>query len=913
MKIKHLLFFFLLFISCISFSQKMRITGFVQDTTENKPLQNALAMIVRIKDSVLVDFRRTDINGNFSFLNLAIDTVQLVVSHPRFSENSYYLFGSESNKDFDIKKITLPLKSQLLKEVVIYAYKDPVFYKGDTLVYVADSFATKPNAVVEDLLKKLPGIKVNADGSIQAQGKDIQQVLVDGDEFFGADPTMATKNLAASGVETVQIYEKKDENASEDSETIQVLDLKLKDEAKKGYFGKISGASDVGLTPIYKPFYEGEMLFNKFNKKRKISVFSLASNTMKSSLDWKDMYKYGLETREFNYEDEDSWMWEFSNNQGNGIPRTFKSGVYVNENITKKTELNVNYTYNNSELSTLNTNRSEYFLSDTSYISDLTESKMDRIQSHEINLKLIHKIDSSSTFEFEPKVKLNNSKTDANDKTDFLSENFNLTRNTNVENLNDANGNNLSSRISYRKDFKKKGRKFTVNYRFVLDKNDSDGILKIVDTDSTSNSSTNQSKENASLSKSHTSTFSFIEPLNPKFKLEMDYEFYNNFNDQSKFARNFNGEDYLDIDSTFSNSFETRKNQHRIGTQLIFEQKKHKLSFGLRVRNVVIENNNIFFNTQINQNITNYLPRAKYVYKISQNNRFTINYTTSSAHPTINQLQPVLDNTNPNRVQIGNTNLKPTFNHNLTLNYSFYKPLSGTHFWLYLNSKLTDNAFANSSIYDTYGRSISQTINVDGNKDISLNMGGGFPIFNKFIEIFPNLSYSYSNLKGFVDNIENLTVNQKISGGFDAIIERDSVEFSIGVDLTYNMPSSTISSESVLPYMSQRFGSNFLWKIPLGFLFETDANYTINSNRAEGYDLNFIIWNASLSKSFLKNQNLLFAVEINDILNQNISAKRTVNSNVITDTKSVIISRYVMFRLTYKFNNNKTKESDDFF
>ena len=894
----------------------MTISGHVQDTTDNRiqPLPNALAMLVRIRDSVLVDFKRSDANGYFEF-KTPIDTLQLIVSHPRFSENSYYIFGSSASHEFDIKRIIIPTKSQNLKEVVIYAYKDPVYYKGDTLVYVADSFQTKPNAVVEDLLKKLPGIKVNADGSIEAQGKEIQQVLVDGDEFFGADPTMATRNLGAKGVETVEIYEKKDENSTDDSETIQVLDLRLKEDAKKGYFGKIAGATDAGLTNG-NAFYEGEFLANKFDKTQKISVFSLASNTMKSSLEWRDMYKYGLTSRNFYDEENDNWSWTFSNSQGDGIPRTFKTGVYFNDQITKKTELNINYTYNNAGLQTLENNRSQYFLTDTSYITDLRSETEDKTESHELNFKFTHKLDSLSTLELETGAGLDKAYTTASDSTDFLFEDLQLSRRTVVHNINDASGTNLTSRLSYRREFRKKGRKLTSSYRFAYDSNQADGHLDILDTgfvSPTYSTTTDQSKESGSLSRSHTAGASYIEPLGKKFKLEFTYEFYNNFNEQEKYTRNFANGSYSELDSILSNSFETTKTHHLGGTQLIFEHKKHRLSGGIRVRNVVIDNTNLFFGTEIHQDITNYLPRARYVYKISQHNRFVMNYTTSSSQPSINQLQPVRDNTNPNRLVIGNPNLQPNYMHSFSGSFNTYKPLSGVYFWSSFNHSITNNAFVNSITYDSFGRSTSQTVNADGNVSSSLSLSGGFPVFKKFLEVAPNVNIARSKMVSYVDNQENITENTNLGGGLELKIERDSVEFAVGGNYAYTRPSSTISSQSIMPYSSQSYNSRFLWKLPKGFFIETDASYTINSQRAEGYDLNFFIWNASVSKSFLKNENLIASLHVYDILNQNVSANRYVNSNVITDTRSVIIARYFMARLTYKFNSTKTREPDDFF
>ncbi|MCE3295513.1 MAG: hypothetical protein K0R65_1227 [Crocinitomicaceae bacterium] len=903
--------FLVMLLPLLSFSQQMTISGHIQDTTNNQnvPLPNALAMLVRIKDSVLVDYKRSDENGFFEF-KTPIDTLQLIVSHPRFSENSYYIFGSAGSHEFDIKRIIIPQKSQNLKEVVIYAYKDPVYYKGDTLVYVADSFQTKPNAVVEDLLKKLPGIKVNADGSIEAQGKEIQQVLVDGDEFFGADPTMATRNLGAQGVETVEIYEKKDENSTDDSETIQVLDLRLKDDAKKGYFGKISGATDAGLTNG-KPFYEGEFLANKFNKTQKISVFALGSNTMRSSLEWRDMYKYGLTSRNFFDEENENWSWNFSNNQGDGIPTTLKTGIYYNDQISKKTELNINYTYNNAGIRTLETNRSQYFLEDTSYVTDLKSRSEDKNVSNDLNFKFTHKLDSVSTLELETAAGLNTAETNATDSTDFLFEDLQLSRRTVVSNINKAKGTNLTSKLSYRRDFKKKGRRMTSFYRFAYDDNKSDGILTV--DDPTLFTPTNQSKDNSSLSRSHTASASYIEPLGKKFKLEFNYEFYNNFNEQEKYTRNFANGSYSEIDSTYSNNFQTTKTQHLAGTQLIFEHKKHRISGGVRYRNVVIDNENLFFGTHIHQDITNYLPRARYVYKISQHNRFMLNYNTSSSQPSINQLQPVRDNTNPNRLIVGNPNLKPNYVHNFSGSFNTYKPLSGVYFWSSVNHTITNNAFANSTTYDALGRSTSQTINVDGNTSSSLNFGTGFPVFKKFLEVVPNVNMSRSRQVNFVDSVQNVTINQNIGGGLELKIERDSVEFTVGGDFAYTKPSSTISFQSILPYYSQSYSASFLWKLPKGFFIETDADYTINSQRAAGYDLDFLIWNASVSKSFLKNENLIATLHVYDILNQNVSANRYVNANVITDTKSVIIARYFMARLTFKFNSTKTKEPDDFF
>ncbi len=890
-----------------SFGQNMHISGNVFDTIGNVPLENAMAMVVRIKDSLLIDFKRSDRAGNFEFNTLPLDTLQLIVSHPKFGEREFYFFGRADNANFELKKIILPVRSTRIDEVTIYAFKDPIFYKGDTLVYVADSFATKPNAVVEDLLKKLPGIKVAADGSITSQGKEISQVLVDGDEFFGADPTMATKNLAAKGVESVQVYEKKNENGSEGDETIQVLDLKLKDDAKKGYFGKTSAAGD------FKRFYEGELLANKFNKKQKISVFALASNTTNSSLRWQDAYKYGIETGFTYNEEEDQWQGD-NIQQGSGFPTTLKTGVYYDDQITAKTKLAINYTYSNNGLKTAEKNKSQYFLEDTTYVTDQQNQSTSLSQSHALNMLVEHKIDSLTTIEFEPKLKINLANNNSDDKTDFVGSDNILNRSTTVKNNSESSGTNLKTRLTLIRDFKKKDRKLVATYRFTYDDNKSKGNLYSLNNNlfaTIFNDTIDQAKDNNSLSLSHTASAIYTEPLNTKFKLEFDYEMFSNHNNQSKKTFNFMNGNYETADLNFSNEFESNKMQNRIGSSIIYDHKKNRFVGGVRFRNVTISNKNLISDTTILQSVNNFLPRFKYTHKFSQTNRFVANYSTSSSQPTVSQLQPVRDNINPNRISLGNPNLKPNYVHSAFISYNSYKPVSGRYIWSRLSQTITENAFTSSVDFDAFGRTYTKTVNTNGNAYTNLYFGGGFPVYKQIVTLNPNLNTGYSKFNNFVNGEKNITINKSIGGGLDVTYETDSLEFSIAGTVSYTDPKSSISASSSQPYYTQRYNADLTVKLPWKFGIESDAEYTINSGRAAGYNINYLIWNATVTKNFGKLENLILGVTVYDILNQNTSAGRDINANVITDSQTTIIARYLLVKLTYKFNSSKIKENEE--
>lgn len=908
--IKYLIVLLFTFLFCIEvFAQQMSIGGNVQDTVAKQPLQYASVMVVRLKDSVLLAHSRTDEKGFFSIKNAPIDTVTVIVSHPKFGDQSFYIFGSATNNEFDFGKIILPPKSQTLQEIVIYAYKDPVYYKGDTLIYTADSFKVKPNATVEDLLKKLPGIKVDAEGKITAQGKKVDQVLVDGDEFFGSDPTMATQNLNAKAVESVQVYEKKNDQATDDgNETIKVMNLKLKDDAKKGYFGKVSGASD------FTKFYEGELLANKFNNKQKISVFALGSNTPRSSLGWGDMYKYGLNnesTYQYNEEDQ-SWL---SPAKNTGVPRTFKGGIYYTDKLSDKTKISTNYTYNNNGLVAKSSTHSQYFLTDTSYATQNTSESNQLNDGHNVNFDITQKIDSLTDLQITPKLQLNSSSTVKNDNTDFINSESALVRKTEIVNRNTSKGYNLNTTARLTKRFIKKGRTLSVMYNNVVGNNSSDGKLVSNNTYYNAsfipNDSINQEKINSNNTTSHNSTITYNEPLNKKINLELSYDYNYNKGTQSKQTYDYANGEYSVKNSLYTNGFENLRTTNRLSTKFIYEVKKQRLTIGTRLRQITIENTNLINGQKISETVNNVLPLLNYRYKFSDSKRLNFDYLTSSSQPSIDQLQPVQDNTNPNQIRKGNPNLLPTFKQDFRLNYNSYKAITGNNVWMSANYSSTANAFTNTIQYDSIGRTITTPVNVNGNYSFGAEVSGGYSFFSKVLTLDPELSYNYNSYSNFINNQKNITTTSSTTSGLNVFLQLDTLTFRVGYNYTYYSPTSTLNAANNKPYVTQHINADLTLRLPFKFVFESDVNYTINSKRAQGYNINYLIWNASIKKTLLKNDNLVVSINAIDLLNQNISATRTVQDNVIIDNKTNIIARYILLKAIYKFNSNKVKENNE--
>ncbi|MEN9998818.1 MAG: hypothetical protein RI922_1808 [Bacteroidota bacterium] len=900
-----------------SFAQTMKVSGIVTDST-GSPLQNSMVMAVRVKDSLLLGFTRSDKQGKFLLTDFQVDTFSLVVAHPKCDDRTYYIFGSKDNYEINIPNVRMTPMSKELQEVVIYANKNPIYYKGDTLVYVADSFKVAEGAVVEDLLKKLPGIKIDSDGKITSQGQEINKVLVDGDEFFGTDPTVATKNLGADGIKTVQIYEKTDnETIGGSEEKIKVLDLKLKEEAKKGYFGRVSGASDMALTPLSSnylgstPFYEGELLLNKFNSKQKISLFALGSNTPRSSFGRGDLNKFGLS----NEEGANRNFWEPNNTTNtSGIPQTFKAGIYFSDKYGKKqnTDLLFNYSYYNDQLIASTASESQYFLTDTTYYTaDSTRNKSNN-QSHKLNLTISSQLDSLTLLEFKPSVSFDTGLTDNLSNSNFRGEDGEESLSTTITNKNDSKGLTTNNTIRLYRKFMKKRRELEVRYDLVGTNNQTTGNLySLSDYKLLGSDTTDQKKTNDNSSLSQYATVSYFEPLSKRLKVNVNYLYEYGKSNQIKETYDKVGNDYTGFRADLSNTFDNIRVQNRAGAELIYETGKHYLSGGAFVRNIQIDNHNLITDSVVNQNINSVLPKFKYEYKPSMSKRLSFTYNTSSAQPTINDLQPVQDNSNPNRRQIGNPDLKPNFVHTMMLNFNTWNALSGKYVWSGASVNLTNNAFGTQTTYDNYGRTYSKTVNVDGNLSAVVYAGAGFPIFNRKIEFQPGFNASFNRTNSYVATALNTTDNFAVTPEMDIDFQWDSLEINVKSSYSYNNPVSSLSALSSTPFTIQKYSIGFDWTLPRGFKISSDGAYTKNAQPGGGfYNTEYFIWNAEIGKKFLKTQNLLLSIKGNDLLNQNINARRVVTGNTVTDNRTTIISRYFLLKVTYRFNNRKTREDD---
>jgi len=892
--------------SAICEGQNIRFYGNVKDTS-GPPTPNVLMMVVRLSDSTLVGHSRSDQSGQFKSIIAPRDTYEVVLAHPAFSDKTYLIFPSPTDTVYHLKNIIMPPKTNTLLEVEVLAFRDRMYYKGDTMVFTADSFKTRADANVEDLLKKLPGFKVDSKGKITVQGKEVDQVLVDGDEFFGGDPTVATRNLNAASVENVQVYEKKNESGEEGKdETLKVVNLKLKEDAKKGYFGRVSGATD------FQRFYEGELLANKFKGSQKISVFALSANTPKQAFNWQDIDRYGLTNEQQWSYDEESGNWTSNSDNSAGVPTTLKAGAYYSDHFGKKTKMNSDYTFNDNTLRTNSETKTQFFLTDTIYTTTSINTESKRNQSNRVGFNLEHQFDSLTTLTLKPRFAQQRNDNQVTNNDAFISSEGIQTRSTLISRNSASEVQDGNLNLTLVRKFMKKDRRLFFSYIPSFYKNTTNSSLRTdyyYNSNALRDTGIVQRRDELADRQEHTSSIIFTEPLTKKFKLNFSYLF--GYRAAQSTRSTYDIGSVSDIFNTSqSNNFLNNRLNSRPGIDFIYDVKKYRLSLGSQFQHIQQDNLNRSNGQQFRILADFVLPRASYVYRFSQSNNLNINYHTSARIPEVRDLQPVVDNTDPNRLRIGNPALKPAYTHNGQLNYYFYKNLSEIYFWSGANFNYTNNDISYNTYFDEQGRATTQALNVDGNYNGNMWLGYSHPAFKQFLNLSYNLNGGVNRYVSIVNNQNTISKNTYFGPSISIGKNEEAYEAEMRGEYNYNIPTSNISALSNQPYYSWSVSGNLKVRLPKKFTLTSDWNYTNNGNRLPGYNLNFFLLNGGLSKAFFKDGRLIVGAEVVDAFNQNISNNRFNDSNTITDTKTAIIKRYYLFRLTYKFTSQKAAQEE---
>ena len=912
------------------FSQSIEISGKIEDTTSKVNVKNAVVLLLSPKDSVLKNYVRTDVNGGFSIKNVKTGSYILMVMHPTFADYVEDIDLNDGNKALGAIPVTP--KSKLL-EAVILKSGSPIRIKGDTTIYTADSFKVSANANVEELLKKLPGIQVDKNGQIKAMGETVEKVLVDGEEFFGDDPGMAVKNLRADAVKEVQVFDKKSDQAEftgiDDGQTKKTINLKLKENKKTGYFGKISVSG--GLQKDIDHRYNNNLMFSSFKGKRKLSAFLLNGNTGQDGLSWQDNEKYGGESDNYSMSmDDDGGMMFFNRGGGsddepyvnteNGYIKNVNAGLQYSNKWNDKTSVNFSPKYNSQIYNNNQTTfiQRQYVDSTGKYIRfNENSAEQSGVDRHNIKLRGIYdvKLDSSNSIKITANANFYH--TESEELKDAITKDelgiLKNTSNRNSQVTNDKTA--LSANILFKHKFKKARRTLSVTADWNNLGTDGKNYLKSFNQSYDNGNplfgqDINQLKDYEKSTSKLLSKIVYTEPLSKKYSMEIGYElsYSSGKNNQITYNYSLLSKLYDEKVDSLTNDFDQRITINKPSIKVNYADKKFKINVGSGFGLTHFDLKDNSYNKDYIRNFTNFFPSAgiNYTYKSNHNLRF--NYNGSTTQPTLNQLQPLRNNNDYFNQYIGNPDLKPSFTNSFNISHNSYDFIKDRWMYQSFNVRQTSNAITNNRIIDySTDSTTTQPINTNGNYAINIWSGVGFKIkkIDTRLNINPNFSYSKS-----ADVINSKTsYSRNLSTGLSLYLSKSKekkYDISLSNDFSYNS-NKTTQSNSKTNYYTNTVSADVTIYIHKVWSISTDYQYYARQRTNEfSNNLNNSLWNARLQKTFKNNEFTAF-VKIRDILNQNIGVDRSFDGNTLTEQRNDRLKRYWLIGFAWDFKNKGAK------
>ncbi len=905
--------------SAVAMAQKNGIVkGILFDTLAKQPIANATITLMRQKDSSLISFTMSSNNGNFEIKNIADGKYRLLITHVNYHNSVQQFNIDDEHKLKDFSKIVMNDKTVVLNEVVVESEAPPVTLIGDTVQYNAGSFKTQPNANVEDLLKKLPGIQVNKDGTIKAQGEKVQKVLVDGKEFFGNDPKVATKNLPADAISKVQVYDKLSDQAQltgfDDGNSEKTINLKLKGDKKKGLFGKINaGAGEDG-------HYQGRLNINSFKGARQMSVIGMGNNTNAEGFSFMDILNFTGAANNLknggNIEISDNGsMAGLLGANNSGVNTTWAGGFNYNNILGNKTDFQSNYLFTRYNPVKQTALQRQYYLPDSSYTYNDKAFTNNINNNHRLNLSAEYQIDSFTSLKITPS--LSYQKTTNIRRSDFntFSENGNKSNDGFSNNFTNSEGYNFSNAILFRKKFRRIGRTLSFNLQTNLNNSTSAGSLQAI-TNYYSGSSTpiqmdslNQKNNQENGLKSYNMHIVYTEPLFKHSLLEFSAGNSSNKTTASTTTYDLNSINgkYDQLNKQLSNNFDNSYNYTNGGIRLRKQTHQYNYSAGFSLQQANLQGKviNGLKDTLINTRFKNILPAARFQYRFSKFKNISVNYSTNSNQPSVSQMRPTADVSDPLHIFQGNINLKQEYIHSLQLHLISINPIKNHNLFVFATMQQTQNKIVNYTTLLPFGKDSTTYTNVNGVYNINGTVSWGFPVhlLNGNIQLSTDINRSrnkqYTNALLNTINTTSLGTNLQLD-----MNPTDKLNVTLTAGINFNQANYSVQSAANTNYTTQQYGTDLSWQLFHEFYLATNFNYYISNQNAAGFNANVPLWNASISKQVLKYKRGEIKLSVNDILNQNTGVSRSTTQNYIEDKRINGLRRF--FLLSFTFNLTKT-------
>ncbi|MBY5958096.1 outer membrane beta-barrel protein [Membranicola marinus] len=896
----------LIFVFTISaFAQKNGETTGILLGDEETPLPFATVSVYTAMDTALIDYVLTEDDGSFLIKKLPLNTtLRIIISYLGYEPVKEDFELSENGAIKDFGTIEMTSTSQTLDEILVLGERPPIMMKNDTLEFNAGSFTTRDGATVEDLIKKLPGVVVDNQGNITANGRAVTKVRVDGKDFFGGDPRIALRNLTSDMIDKVQITDDREEDPQQllaDDEVDQVINLKLKKDAKIKAFGKAYAGGGT------EDRYEVGGIVNSFRDTFQLSMVGYYNNLSQTNLSMNEMLSLGsFVTNRRGYWGGGGIDGIQFGAGGSGYPTSLLGGANANATFGGA-KMNLQYFYSNNTLEFgSKTFKEQTIRPDSVFFYDSQNEGNSKNQGHNVTGGLRWEIDTMTQLNFN--IGLNyshgerpsfNEETSAFNDKDNILQNFVTTEDPSSANL------GLNTRVYFNKKLNDDGRNISFRSSFSKSKNDNDlfsnfertyfqnAIDSVVYFDQLRTSySDNQSFE---------VNLRYTEPIAENWFIDLEAEYepssrINNIETRQQYQQD---PDWSLIDN-LSNDFSRNEQEMELGTGIRYQ--KDKVQVNLSVEYDILNYTNKFGDEipDFNENYRFFTPRLRVVL-----DGWRLFYRYSYNTPDISQLHPITNNTNPLYIREGNPNLTPVRSHGM-----YVSKFSYARKWkyrLYMSGNYRGDNIINTSRVDESGVTYSRPINF---KAPSYNLRGGsginrtFELENQKISVDFDLNANIGSGPFFINGQEGISNNTGLGGGLSVNYNfHDIIDFSPKYNLDYNHNTYEKVDYRDVNIFNHRVSGDFTLYLPWNMEFQNDLTYRYIPQTTPGFRKSSFIWHAALNKKILASKKITLRLSAYDILDQNINFYRYVNFNNIVDGQQKTLSRYLLFSVIYDFRD----------
>ena len=903
---KCLLMLLMILFSPMAFAQQsgVNVTGSVVEQGSDTPIEQATVRLLNVKDSAMVRGVVSARNGSFTLKNVKKGSYLLHITFIGYDPLYQPLQITGKKNPVNVGKLELSDGAIELGEAVVIGKAPEVTVRNDTVEYNADSYKVTEGSVLEDLLKKMPGVEVDSEGKITVNGKEVKKVMVDGKEFFSDDPKVAFKNLPAKMIDKLQVLDKKSDMAQmtgfDDGEEETVINLTVKPGMKQGWFGNAYGGYGS------KDRYEGNAMVNRFVNNDQITFMGGANNT--NNMGFSDLASTMF-----------SGMGGGGGRRGgfgagSGITSSGNAGLnFSKEFKPDKLTLGGNTRYSHSDNDARSKSDRQNILPGDSSSYDNSEA-MSRTKSDNfgVDFRLEWKPDTMTQLIFRPSFSLSHSMNDNFSDATTL-DNERDTVNTNKSsNYSESNGYNLNASIDFSRKLNNKGRVFSATLSGGNSDSYSDGmnrsdIVYFNQTDALKNSIIDQRSRYDNKGFNYRAYVSWVEPIGHNNFIQATYSISQRKQEALKNVYNQDADGiYNVLDSAYSQSYRNNFISQRASLSFKSQRAKFNYTIGLNLDPSYSSSENFVGDTtlsKITRKVVNLSPMAQFNYMFDKRTNLRIMYNGRTSQPNMTQLQPVADISDPTNITIGNPDLNPRYTNNVFIRFQQFTPEKQRAFMIMANGSYIINDIVSYTSYNQEtGVKTTTYKNVNGNYSGNVRMMLNTPLKNKKFSINSMTMASFANSNGYINEEKNTNRNLILSerGGID--FRSSYLDLGVNGNIRYNATSNSLQKENNQNTFNYGAGGYTTIYLPLNFKIESDVNWSTNSGYGDGFKQNEVLWNASASKSFLKNNQGTLRFKIYDILQQRSNISRSVTASYIQDSEYNTLGSYFMVHFIYRFS-----------